>query len=163
MSSEQKRSQSRQVGRPSGKNRRDDGLPRNKEAEQEKVFKEQPAVKPVGEMRKRHRNRNLAVGRRQKPKIGPRRKLVAVRRGTTLRAKMVQCKEHGLQGEGKDMVASKGRRQRAQQQCNKAIRKQDIQENHWTGDRQENCHTYCRVANNQELHTVEESTPSETV
>jgi hypothetical protein len=51
-------------------------IPENTEAEQEKVPKEQGAVKPVRGLRKRHRGRNLATERRQTPEDGSQRKLV---------------------------------------------------------------------------------------
>jgi hypothetical protein len=77
------------------------------EAEQEKVPKEQAAVKRVGGLRKRHRGGKLATERCQKPKDGSRRKLVAAHRGTTRRAKVAQRKRHGLKWQGKDKVASR--------------------------------------------------------
>jgi hypothetical protein len=58
------------------------------EAEHREVPKEEAAVMPVGGLRKRRRDRNLAAERGQKPKARSRRKLAAVRRGTTRRAKV---------------------------------------------------------------------------
>jgi G:T/U-mismatch repair DNA glycosylase len=74
-------------------------------AEHQEVPKEHAAVKPVGELRKRHRGRNVAAERRRKPTDGSRRKLVAVRRRTTLSAKVARRKGHSLQGQGKDKVS----------------------------------------------------------
>jgi hypothetical protein len=70
------------------------------EAEHREVPKKHAAVKPVRELRKRHRGRKVAAERRRKPKDGSRWKLVAARRGTTLSAKVTRRKGHGLQGQG---------------------------------------------------------------
>jgi hypothetical protein len=64
------------------------------EAEHDKFPKEQAAVKPVGGLRKRHRGRNLAAERRQKPKertwgiCGSLKLLTAVGMRTTRHAKV---------------------------------------------------------------------------
>jgi hypothetical protein len=107
--------------------RRDYGLPRNRglsgeetgsKAEQEKVPKEEAEVKPVRALKKRHGDRNLAVGRHGQPKQctegdgGSRKKLAAARRWMTCRASSAPRRDHGCQGPGKVDVVVGTRRGR---------------------------------------------------
>jgi hypothetical protein len=67
-------------------------------------------VKPARALKKRRRDRHLAVGRRGKPKErtkgdgGSRKKLVATCRRMTRRAILARRKGHGRQGQGQDNV-----------------------------------------------------------
>jgi hypothetical protein len=100
------------------------------------VPKEDAVVKPVEGRKKRQTGRNLAEERRQKPKDGSRRKLAATRRGTNRRAKVARRKGNVVgENRTRDNVVRgtpKGRtlerRQRAQEQCDKGIRKRDVKE-----------------------------------
>jgi hypothetical protein len=78
------------------------------ESEHQEVPKEEAAVKSFGALKKQHGDRNLSVGRRQKPKErtqdngGSRRKLAAACRRTTLRAGVARDKGYGRQGQDQD-------------------------------------------------------------
>jgi hypothetical protein len=78
----------------------------------EEVHKEDATVKPVGALRKRHRDQNLAVGCNEKPKEwtqsngGSRRKLAAAHRGMTHHAGVARRKGHCHQGHGRGNAPS---------------------------------------------------------
>jgi hypothetical protein len=79
------------------------------EAEHEKVPKD-AMVKPFGAMKKRHRDRHLAVGQCGEPKertwgnCGSRRKLAATRRGMTRCVGVARRRGHGRKGYDQDSV-----------------------------------------------------------
>jgi hypothetical protein len=72
------------------------------------VHKEDAAVKPVGALRKWHRNWNLAIRRHKEPKEqtqgngGYQKKSATARRGITHHAGVARCKGHCHQGYGRD-------------------------------------------------------------
>jgi hypothetical protein len=81
------------------------------ETEHEKVPKEDAAVNPAGALKKRHRGRHPAAGRRGQPKertrgiCGSRKKLDAARRWMARRAGEARRKGYGRHGQGLDNVA----------------------------------------------------------
>jgi hypothetical protein len=87
-------------------------------AEHQEVPKEEAPDKSSGTMKKRHRGRNLAAGRRGEPKertrenLGSRKELAAARRRTTRHAGVgvTRCKGHFFRkNEARDKVTRKGR------------------------------------------------------
>jgi hypothetical protein len=84
----------------------------------EEVPKEEAAVQPVRALEKRHGDRNLAVGRHQKPKkraLGDGafwKKLAAARRGVICRARVAWHKGHGRQGKVKTRLQDKALKDR---------------------------------------------------
>jgi hypothetical protein len=81
----------------------------------QKVPKEVATVETVTALKKRHRDGNLAVGSRQRPKKrtqgnGGSRKKLAARRRTTRLAGMAYRKEHGRQGHRRTVLHQEPRR-----------------------------------------------------
>jgi hypothetical protein len=100
------------------------------EASHREVSKEKATVMPVGGLRKRHRDRNLAAGRHQKlkektwEKCGFQKRLTIAGRGTTRHAKVARRKGNIVQrNQTRDVVLGtwKGQTLR-KRQCNRGIR-----------------------------------------
>jgi hypothetical protein len=72
--------------------------------ERDEIPKEEAAVKLVRALKKRHRDRHLAVRHRSQPKIrtqgngGSRKNMAAARRRTTRREGVARCKGSGHRG-----------------------------------------------------------------
>jgi hypothetical protein len=81
------------------------------EAVHREVPKEEAAEKSSGVLKKRHRGRHLAAGRRSQPEgktrgnCGSRKEFAAARRGMTRRAGVARRKGRGRQRQNKDNVA----------------------------------------------------------
>jgi hypothetical protein len=114
---------------------------RESEAVHEEVPKEEAAVQSVVALKKRHGDRNLAVGCRRKPKKrtqgngGSRKKFAATGRGMNRRVIPARRKGHGHQGPGRDNVARGApggrtlkRRRRTRQKGSDRIGDRDVKE-----------------------------------
>jgi hypothetical protein len=110
-------------------------------AEHQEVPKEEAAVKTARALLKRHGDRHLDVGRREKPRKrtqgdgGYRKKFVAACRGMTRRAITARRKGHCCQGQGKDKAVPRtqkgrkfGTRRRAKLEGISGIRNQGFEE-----------------------------------
>jgi hypothetical protein len=117
-------------------------------AEQEKVPKEEAAVKPVRRLKKQHRGWHLYAGFRGKQKEwtqgkgGCWKKLAAAHRRMTRRAGVTRCKGHGCKGQNKDDVGKRTQKGRTEEKrCWKdlefknGIRNQDLRQQLHLGSR----------------------------
>jgi hypothetical protein len=95
---------------------------------------EEAAVETIGALRDRSRDRRLLVRRRGRPKNlnqgdgGLRQKLAVTRGRITRRAIPAPCKAHGLQGPGRDNVASGASEGRTLQERSSGIKDRDLKE-----------------------------------
>jgi hypothetical protein len=106
--------------------------------EHQEVTKEDAAVMPVGGLRKRRRDRNLAAGRRQKPKRSipasceSRRRSTVAGRKMTRRATVELCSENVVRKDWNRNQAKRGTSKRngeglwKGQECNNSIRNPEL-------------------------------------
>jgi hypothetical protein len=159
-------------------------------AERRELPKEHAAVKPVGGLRKRHRGRHLAAGRRGQSEertrgnCVSRKKLAAACRGTTCHAGVARRRGNVRKNQTRDKVAGGTQKGRTAEGGNGRARKVALEygtetsrrsyileaRGHPTrstgdcrvGDRKANCWIFCQISKNQRLDIVEGSAPSET-
>jgi hypothetical protein len=107
--------------------------------EHQEVTKEEAAVMPVGGLRKRRRDRNLAAGRRQKPKGRIQASGESLKRLTVAGRKVTALPEwHGAKGTYPEKIVPEpmwykksredGRRRQPKPECSKSIRRRAVEE-----------------------------------